>query len=152
MFALLSLVQSPGLSSLWIHPAFSVRSMECFYHTMDIRLNVRITQPCSISRLILSLDSSCVFCPEHGMFLSYHGYKTQCSHHSASFNLQAYPLSGFILHFCPGFIKCSYYTMFFVLLKVFCIRKGRYKSRNSLVPLLYLPSQRRISLSYVSGL
>ena len=152
MFASFSLVQSPGISSLWIHPAFSVRSMECFYHTMDIKLNVRIIQPCSISRHILSLDSSCVFCPEHGMFLSYHGYKTQCSHCSALFNLQACPLAEFILHFCPGFIKCSYYTMFFVLLKVFCIRKGRYKSRNSLVPLLYLPSQRCISLSYVSGL
>ena len=87
MFALLSLVQYPGISSLWIHPAFSV--------------------------------------PEHEMFLSYHGYKTQCSHYSVSFNIQAYPLSGFILRFHPGFIKCFYYTMFFVLLKVFCIRRRR---------------------------
>lgn len=31
------------------------------------------------------------------MFLSYHGYKTQCSHCSALFNLQAYPLSGFFV-------------------------------------------------------
>ena len=28
---------------------------------MDIRLNICITQPCSISRHILSLDSSCIF-------------------------------------------------------------------------------------------
>ena len=64
MFASFSLVQSPGISSLWIHPAFSVRSMECFYHTMDIRLNVRIAQPCSISRHALSLNSSCIFVPD----------------------------------------------------------------------------------------
>ena len=35
------------------------------------------------------------------MFLSYYGYKTQYLHYSALFNIQAYPLSGFILHFCP---------------------------------------------------
>lgn len=48
--------------------------------------------------------------------------------------------------FCPGFIKCSYYTMFFLLLKVFCIRKGRYKSRNSLVH-SYICRHRDVSVS-----
>ena len=49
--------------------------------------------------------------PEHGMFLSYHGYKTQCLHYSASFNIQAYPLSGFILLFLSRSMKCFYHTM-----------------------------------------
>ena len=49
---------------------------------MDIKLNVRIAQPCSIS--------------------------------------EAYPLSGF---FVPDSLECSYYTMFFVLLKVFYIER-----------------------------
>ena len=125
MFALLSLVQSPGMPSRWIHPAFSVRSMECFYHTMDIRLNVRITQPCSISRHALSLDSSCFFCPEHGMFLSYHGYKTQCSHYSALFNLQAYPLSGF---FVPDSLSVPIIPCSFSCSKYFASEKADIKA------------------------
>ena len=49
--------------------------------------------------------------PEHGMFLSYHEYKTQCLHYSALFNIQAYPLSGFILLFLARSMKCFYHTM-----------------------------------------
>ena len=49
------------------------------------------------------------------MFLSYHGYKTQCSHCSALFNLQAYPLSGFFVPdslsvpIIPCSLSCSKY-------------------------------------------
>ena len=122
-------------------------SMECFYHTMDIRLNVRITQPCSISRLILSLDSSCVFCPEHGMFLSYHGYKTQCSHHSASFNLRHILSLDSSCIFVPDSLSVPIIPCSLSCSKYFASEKADIKAGTVSSPLLYLPSPPDVSVS-----